>query len=94
MTYSIFSTLNESLLVNYSITTILFGIIAYLVLFFISYGIADIKAQRRHYNQLMDNIAHGLLTKKQLIEIARANSIKYSGFNKAALQSVLVYHLA
>lgn len=83
--FNIFATLNNSLITNGLITITLYTLIAYLIIDFTAYAIADICRQRKARVKLLLDINGGLLTKKQLIVIARQHQVKYSRISKSQL---------
>ena len=57
-------------------------------------GWCQVCKQRKEYKQLLNSIANMTATKKQMIELARAKSIKYSGLNKYQLANRIIMELA
>jgi hypothetical protein len=91
--FNIFSQLNNSAIFNSAITIALTAIIIYVAISFLIKAIKTACHQVKSHSQLMNAIAHGKLTKKELIKIAQTHSIKYSKLNKYQLQNVLIMEL-
>jgi hypothetical protein len=92
--FNIFLVLNNSIVFNSAITATLAAIVIYLIVDFCMYAIKSACHQVKSHNQLMNAIAHGKLTKRELIKIAQTHRIKYSTLNKYELQNLLITELA
>ena len=66
--YSIFATLNNSIITNAAITTALIAIVFYIIANFVIYAIADICQQRKAHQQMLNDIAHGRFTNKYQLQ--------------------------
>ena len=90
--FNLFSILNNSQLFNATITAILYGLIAYIVVCFFLGSISDICKQRKERRALINSIPY--LSYNELRKLAKAEGVKLGRWNRDRIANHLILTLA